>query len=72
MQAADSAAMPHRTASLSDLFAVVTLFGAVTVQQEHLEWGVRILAGLVAITVGIVTLWQKLRPGTRRRKGDPR
>lgn len=62
--------MPHRAAQFSDLLAVVTLFGAVTVQQEHLEWGVRIVAGLVAIAVGMVTLWQKLRPGAKRRKTD--
>jgi ABC-type nickel/cobalt efflux system permease component RcnA len=70
MQADNSAAMPHRAAQFSDILAMLTLFGAVTVQQEHLEWGVRIIAGLVAIMVGIVTLWQKLRPGARRRKTD--
>ena len=72
MPADDLPAMPHRTATFSDLLATITLMGAVTVQQEHLEWGVRIVAGLIAIAVGVVTLYQKLRPGRHRRKGDSR
>ena len=51
----------------SDLYTLTSIFGAITANQEHIEWALRCGAALVAIVAGVIAIWQKLR-----RKPDPK
>jgi hypothetical protein len=45
----------------SDFLAGVSVLGAITAWQEHLDWAVKITAGLVAIAAGLLTIWHRMR-----------
>lgn len=45
----------------SDFFAIISLGSSIAAWQEQLEWGLKILAALVAIVAGVITIYQRLR-----------
>jgi hypothetical protein len=51
----------------SDLYTLTSIFGAITAQQENIEWALRCGAALVAIVAGIIAICQKLRALRRPR-----
>ncbi len=57
--------MMHRPET-SDVTAVVSLVAAITSQQEQISWVLGVVATTVAIVAGVVTIWQKLRRGSRK------
>lgn len=45
----------------SDVYTVTSILGAITAQQEQIEWYLRSGAAAVAIIAGLVAIWSKLR-----------
>lgn len=46
---------------MADIFAVISASAALSTWQTQFDWTLRMLAALVAIVAGAITIWQKLK-----------
>ncbi len=51
---------------VADLLAVLSGSATITAWQTQLDWTLRVLAAIVAIIAGVVTIWQRLKKKPER------
>ncbi len=50
----------------TDALTIASILGAITANQEQIEWWLRTTGALIAIAAGLVALYQRLRKKPRK------